>query len=378
MTRFIIIPDSFKGTLSSTQVCDIIEHQIESVFQDAIITKIPVADGGEGSVDAFLKASSGKKIFTDVTGPYHQTIPSFYGMIDDDKTAIIEMASAAGLPLVESKLNPSATTTYGVGELILHAAEQGVEKIILGLGGSATNDAGCGFAAALGVRFLDETGHAFIPVGGTLNRIKSIDISKINPKIKNIEFVTMCDIDNPLYGLDGAAHVFGPQKGADVAMVEMLDDNLIHLAHIVARDIGFDKPTFKGAGAAGGMGYGAKVFLNSKIQMGIETVLDVMGFDALAKNSDYIITGEGKLDAQSLRGKVVIGVANRAKVTNAKVIAVVGDLSGEPSTYLKHGIHHIVVTNHMNLPFDTLKWRAKEDMIHVVSKFLHTLKLNTD
>ncbi len=374
MTRFIIIPDSFKGTLSSIEVCTIIAHQIESIYDGAIVTKIPVADGGEGSVDAFLESGGGKKIVTQVKGPYFDDIPSFYGIIDAGKTAIIEMAAAAGLPLVEDNKNPALTTTYGVGELILHAIDQGVNKIILGLGGSATNDGGCGFAAALGVRFLDESGTPFIPVGGTLTNIKHIDMTQVNPKINQVEFVTMCDIDNPLFGIEGAAYVFSPQKGADDLMVRHLDDNLKHLADIVACDLGFDVPSFKGAGAAGGMGYGTKVFLNSKIQMGIETVLDVMAFDALAATTDYIITGEGQLDTQSLRGKVVIGVANRAKKTKAQVIAVVGNVSGDISEYTQRGIDYIVITNHLNLPFEDLKTRAKEDMIFTVSRFLKELK----
>lgn len=375
MKRFIVVPDSFKGTLSSTEVCDLIETEIKKVFTSSEVVKIPVADGGEGSVDAFLKASDGKKVFVEVTGPYFERVFAFYGLIDHGKTAVIEMAAAAGLPLVGEKKNPALTTTYGVGELILDAISQGVNKVVLGLGGSATNDGGCGFAAALGVSFLNRQGEVFTPTGGTLSEIASVDLSTLNPKVHGIEFITMCDIDNPLYGEEGAAFIFSPQKGAHPEMVKSLDENLRHLAKIVQRDIGFDEADFAGAGAAGGMGYGAKVFLSSKIQMGIETVLDVLDFDRLAKDADVIITGEGQLDAQSLRGKVVFGVAKRARNYPAKVVAVVGDCRGDQERYLKEGLDAIIVTNYQQLSFEQLKPRAKEDLVHTVSAYLYRLSV---
>ncbi len=370
MKTYLIIPDSFKGTLSSIDVCSIIQEEILKVDPQAITKTLPVADGGEGSVDAFLQGLPGKKVFVDVKNPYFETMTSFYGIIDQGKTAVIEMAACAGLPLVEHRKNPALTTTYGVGELILDALNHGVEKIILGLGGSSTNDGGCGCAAALGAKFYNQQKMSFIPTGGTLHMIESIDLSGMDPRLQHIEFITMCDIDNPLYGIEGAAYVFGPQKGANHAMVEYLDANLKHLSLKVKEATGFDDPFFKGAGAAGGMGYGTKVFLHSKIQMGIETVLDVISFDELAKDADVIITGEGKLDRQSLRGKVVIGVARRAKKTKAKVVAVVGSLEGNPKDYTSEGVDHIVITNYENLSFEELKPRAKADMIFTVSQFL--------
>jgi glycerate kinase len=372
--KFVIIPDSFKGTLSSIEVCDIIENEILNVFNDAEIKKIPVADGGEGSVDAFLEGLKGEKVFVEVNDPFFQKMTSFYGLIDQGETAVIEMAACAGLPLVGNKKDPRITTTYGVGELLLHAIEHGVNKVILGIGGSSTNDGGCGFAAALGVKFYDQNHETFIPTGGTLHQIHQIDKSNLDKRLNKIELITMCDIDNPLYGKEGAAYVFGPQKGADPEMVEFLDQGLKHLAKTVHQSLGIDDPYFKGAGAAGGLGYGAKVFANSKIQMGIETVLDAMQFDELAKDADYIITGEGQMDFQSLRGKVAIGVARRAKRTKAKVIAVVGSLKGNKEDYINEGIDDIIVTNYLNLSFDELKPRAKEDMIYTVGLFIGTLK----
>ncbi|MDY0338961.1 MAG: glycerate kinase [Acholeplasmataceae bacterium] len=372
--KFVIIPDSFKGTLSSIEVCDIIENEILNVFNDAEIKKIPVADGGEGSVDAFLEGLKGEKVFVEVNDPFFQKMTSFYGLIDQGETAVIEMAACAGLPLVGNKKDPRITTTYGVGELLLHAIEHGVNKVILGIGGSSTNDGGCGFAAALGVKFYDQNHETFIPTGGTLHQIHQIDKSNLDKRLNQIELITMCDIDNPLYGKEGAAYVFGPQKGADPEMVEFLDQGLKHLAKTVHQSLGIDDPYFKGAGAAGGLGYGAKIFANSKIQMGIETVLDAMQFDELAKDADYIITGEGQMDFQSLRGKVAIGVARRAKRTKAKVIAVVGSLKGNKEDYINEGIDDIIVTNYLNLSFDELKPRAKEDMTYTVGLFIGTLK----
>lgn len=374
MKRFVIIPDSFKGTLSSIQVCDILEKEIRKKFNSVEIKKIPVADGGEGSVDAFLTADGGQKVYAEVSGPYFEKMTSFYGLIDGGKTAVIEMAACAGLPLVEHKKDPSKTTTYGFGELILHAMDQGVNKIILGLGGSATNDGGAGFAAALGVKFFDQHNKVFVPVGGTLSKIHKIDVSKMDQRLKKIDFVTMCDIDNPLFGTEGAAYIFSPQKGADEKMVLFLDQNLKDFAKAVEKELGFSDPHFKGAGAAGGLGYGTKVFLNSKIQMGIETVLDVMHFDTLAKDVDYVITGEGSLDLQSLRGKVVIGVARRAKKLKTKVIAVVGQTLGNQDLYLAEGIDYIVVTNYLKLPFSEVKKRAEIDMVYTFNSFLDQIK----
>ena len=373
MKKFILIPDSFKGTLSSLQVCNIMEQSIRNRFVDAEIVKIPVADGGEGSVEAFLLAVGGQRIEVEVTGPHFEKMKSFYGLIDDGKTAVIEMAACAGLPLVGDRKDPRITTTYGVGELILHAAHQGVQKIILGLGGSATNDAGVGCMAALGIRFLDAQGESFVPVGGTLSKVVTIDASTLHPLIKNIDFVTMCDIDNPLYGTEGAAYIFGPQKGATPEIVRFLDANLKALADTIEHTLGFKEWDFKGAGAAGGMGYGAKVFLNSLIQMGIQTVLDITHFDDLIENADYIFTGEGRLDSQSMRGKVVIGVARRVKKVPAQLVAVVGQVTADPSDLKREGIDHVVVTNYLNLSFEQLKTRADRDMKKVVDEFIQTI-----
>jgi glycerate kinase len=249
---------------------------------------------------------------------------SFYGLVDGGATAVIEMAACAGLPLVENRRDPRRTTTFGVGETMLAAAKSGAKKLVVGLGGSATNDGGCGAAAACGVKFFDSDGRSFVPAGGTLCKIAHIDVSGRDKALDGLEIVTMCDIDNPMYGTTGAAYIFGPQKGADEAMVRELDAGLRSLCGVIKKDLGLDLSQTPGGGAAGAMGAGMIAFFGARLQMGIQTVLDTVGFDALASGADMIFTGEGKLDTQSLRGKVVIGVAQRAKKLGVPVIAVVG------------------------------------------------------
>ena len=267
MKKVILIPDSFKGTMSSKRICSIMEEGIRHYYPTAEIVSIPVADGGEGTVDSFLSAVRGEKVNVRVKGPYMEDIDSFYGLIDEGNTAIVEMAACAGLSLVGKRLHPEKTTTYGVGQLIVHAAQSGCKKIIVGLGGSATNDLGTGAAAAAGVRFLDANGEEFIPIGENLSKIKDIDTSGLYPGLKDIEIITMCDIDNPLYGLSGAAYVFAPQKGADKMMVEYLDKQLRAGSEIIKQKLGMDISDIPGAGSAGGMGGGMMAFFGSKLEM---------------------------------------------------------------------------------------------------------------
>ena len=295
-----------------------------------------LADRGEGSVDAFITALGGSKVTVKVKNPYFEDMDSYYGLINEGKTAVIEMASCAGLPLVEDRKDPRKTTTYGVGQLILAAAESGVEKIIVGLGGSSTNDGGCGAAAAVGVKFYDRDGKEFVPTGGTTADICKIDLSGKAEILNKVEIVTMCDIDNPMYGPTGASHIFGPQKGADEAMVLELDEGIKNLSRAITEAIGKDISEVPGTGAAGAMGAGMIAFFGSRLQMGIQTVLDTVKFDEMISDADYIITGEGKLDSQSLRGKVVIGIAERAKKQDKNVIAVVGG-ADDAGTGYHHG-----------------------------------------
>ena len=324
MRKYVVIPDSFKGCLSSGEICDILAREIRRRDPEARVCALPVADGGEGTVDAFLGALGGEKVAVSCRDPYGRPLTAHYGLFPDGKTAVIEMAAAAGLPLVGEDRRVADATTYGVGQLIAHALKRGAERILLGLGGSATNDGGCGAAAALGVEFLDAEGKAFVPVGGTLRRIAHIRADGLLPTLRQAEVIAMCDIDNPLCGESGAAAVFSPQKGADAATVRMLDEGLAHLAAVIEKDLGRSLLTLPGAGAAGGFGAGSVAFLGARLQMGIEAVLDLTDFDRLAADAYLVITGEGRLDSQSLRGKVVVGVARRARALGVPVVALVG------------------------------------------------------
>lgn len=372
--KFVLIPDSFKGTLSSNEICSVMADKVKEYFPDAVICPIPVADGGEGSVDAFISAVGGRKVYMTVKNPYFEDMESFYGLLTDGRTAVVEMASCAGLPLVEERKDPLRTTTYGVGQLILAAAESGVERIIVGLGGSSTNDGGCGAAAAVGVKFYDKAGKEFIPTGGTTADVARIDLCGRSKALDRVEIITMCDIDNPMYGPTGAAHVFGPQKGADPQMVLALDEGIMNLSAVIRKTIGKDISKVPGTGAAGAMGAGMIAFFSSRLQMGIQTVLDTVGFDSLISDADYIFTGEGKLDSQSLRGKVVIGIAERAKVQKKRVIAVVGDVDdSQIAKAYELGVTAVFTTNRKAQDFSVSRHFSHENLTHTVDNLLRLI-----
>lgn len=375
MQNFILVPDSFKGTLSAIEVCNIMKSSIKNLYKDANIISVPVADGGEGTVDAFLYALGGEKKSVWVSDAFNeQKILAHYAMLKDD-IAVIEMAACAGLPLVKNRLEPDKTTTFGVGELIVDAINSGAKKIILGLGGSATNDGGCGMAAALGVKFKDEQDQEFIPTGGTLSKIYKIDMNNIYPKIKDIEFISMCDVDNPLCGRLGASAVFAPQKGADEDMVKLLDEGLAHLAKIIKRDLHIEVKDIKGAGAAGGLGAGSIAFLQSKLTKGIDVVLDTINFDELVSKADIVFTGEGKFDSQSLHGKVVMGVANRSQKYKTPVIVVTGAIGENIQEAYNKGITAIFSINKEPMEFSKSALKSKENMILTMENILRLLKI---
>ena len=373
MKKVILMPDSFKGTMSSSEICGIMEKAVRAYYPEAEVVPIPVADGGEGSVDAFLAAVGGERVTVPVRGPYMEEMEGYYGLLDGGSTAVIEMAACAGLPLVGENRHAEKTTTYGVGQLMAHAAWRGCKKMIVGLGGSATNDFGAGAAAALGVRFLDEAGEEFVPVGENLARVAKIDMSGLLPALRGIEVITMCDIDNPLCGKNGAAHIFGPQKGADPAMVEYLDGQLSAIARTVGRELGRDVADLPGAGAAGGMGGGMVAFLGSRLQMGIETVLDTVGFDRLVSDADLVLSGEGKIDTQSLRGKVVIGVARRCKKHGVPLVALVGDIGDNIENAYEEGVSAVFSTNRVAVDFSVARTRSKSDMALTVDNLMRFL-----
>ena len=375
MKKFVLIPDSFKGTLSSTEICAIMTDEINKHYSDAQIVSIPVADGGEGSVDCFLTALGGEKVFVDCKGPYFEDLKGFYGIINNGTTAVIEMSAVAGLPLVEDRKNPLLTTTFGVGELILDACKKGVKKIIVGLGGSCTNDFGCGSACACGVKFLDKNGKEFIPTGGTLENIADIDLSERSELLNGVEIVTMCDIDNPPFGTNGASFVFAPQKGADKEMVLRLDDGVKNVCAVVNKVLSKDLSNLSGGGAAGAMGAGMVAFFNSKLLMGIDTVLDTVGFSEIIKDADVIFTGEGKIDSQSLRGKVVIGVARKAKEQGVPVIAVVGGSEGDMSEAYNQGVTAVCAINRLPQDFSISRNYSKENLAFTFDNILRLLKI---
>lgn len=375
MQNFILVPDSFKGTLSAIEVCNIMKSSIKNLYEDANIISVPVADGGEGTVDAFLYALGGEKKSVWVSDAFNeQKILAHYAMLKDD-IAIIEMATCAGLPLVKNRLEPDKTTTFGVGELIIDAINSGAKKIILGLGGSATNDGGCGMAAALGVKFKDEQDQEFIPTGGTLSQIYKIDMNNIYSKIKDVEFISMCDVDNPLCGRLGASAVFALQKGADEDMVKLLDEGLAHLAKIIKRDLHIEVKDIKGAGAAGGLGAGSIAFLQSKLTKGIDVVLDTINFDELVSKADIVFTGEGKFDSQSLHGKVVMGVANRSQKYKTPVIVVTGAIGENIQEAYNKGITAIFSINKEPMEFSKSALKSKENMILTMENILRLLKI---
>ena len=375
MQNFILVPDSFKGTLSAIEVRNIMKSSIKNLYKDANIISVPVADGGEGTVDAFLYALGGEKKSTWVSDAFNeQKILAHYVMLKDD-IAVIEMAACAGLPLVKNRLEPDKTTTFGVGELIIDAINSGAKKIILGLGGSATNDGGCGMAAALGVKFKDEQDQEFIPTGGTLSQIYKIDMNNIYSKIKDVEFISMCDVDNPLCGKLGASAVFAPQKGADEDMVKLLDEGLAHLAKIIKRDLHIEVKDIKGAGAAGGLGAGSIAFLQSKLTKGIDVILDTIKFDELVSKADIVFTGEGKFDSQSLHGKVVMGVANRSQKYKTPVIVVTGAIGENIQEAYNKGITAIFSINKEPMEFSKSALKSKENMILTMENILRLLKI---
>lgn len=331
MKKVLVISDSFKGSLSSLEIVDI-ANELNDDFKNINIHALPVADGGEGSVDCFISALNATKKEIIVNDAYLIPTLTYYARKDD--IAFIELASCCGLPKVSANPNPSLTSTYGVGEQIKDAILNGAKKIIIAIGGSSTNDAGVGAMCALGAKFINKKGESFIPVGGTLNNIKDIDLTELNSLTKDISFIAMCDVKNPLYGKNGAAYIYAPQKGADEKMVKILDDNLKYLSDLLIDKYNIDISSLEGSGAAGGFGGGCKAFLNANLKSGIETVLDLLNFNDLLKEYDYVITGEGRLDSQSLNGKVVSGILNRVKQDNKQMIILAGTISKDSEDYL--------------------------------------------
>ncbi|WP_445492136.1 glycerate kinase family protein [Niallia sp. 03133] len=343
MTKtFLLAPDSFKGSMTAKEVCIAMEAGIKKANPHANCIHVPMADGGEGTVQSLVDATGGIIYALEVTGPLGNKVRAKYGIMGDKKTAVIEMAEASGIQYVnKANKNPMVTTTYGTGELIIECLDKGIKKLIIGIGGSATNDGGTGMAEALGVRFLDEKGELLKRGGGSLGQLKTIDVSNIDPRLKNMKILVACDVTNPLCGETGATRVFGPQKGATFEMIPTLDANLEHYANKVKEQLGMDVKDLPGAGAAGGLGAGLLIFTQATLKKGIDLVVEFSHLRQKMKHADYVITGEGGIDFQTQFGKTPYGVAKVAKEQNIKVIAVAGFIGEGISVLYDKGIDAI-------------------------------------
>lgn len=364
MKKVIIAPDSFKGSLSSFDVCRIISEELEKRYGDIECVSMPVADGGEGTAHTYLYNMGGEKVELRVQNPIGKEITAYYALIDGH-TAVIEMAQASGITLI-NPLEPMRADTFGTGQLILSAIDSGVRNIVIGIGGSATTDGGTGCIRALGGRFLDKRGKEVRRGGAGLSDIETVDLSGMDKRIGECRFAVLCDVNNPLYGEKGAAYVFAPQKGADTECVEQLDRGLRHYSAKVLEATGKDNAQAEGAGAAGGLGFALMTFLNAGMKKGIDNILDMCAFEEKAGSADLIITGEGKMDMQSLLGKVPFSVASRA--SGVRTIAVVGISEIDAQTAKEKGIDEIIETNPTHLPFEEILPRCEEMLREAVNK----------
>lgn len=341
--HIVVAPDSYKGSVSAMGVADAMERGIRKVFPDAVVRKIPIADGGEGTVEPMVAATGGEIRRAEVTGPLGERVEALWGILGGDKTAVIEMAAASGLPLIpKEKLDPRAASSFGTGELILAALDAGLRKIIIGIGGSATNDGGAGMARALGIRFLDGNGHAIPDGGAALAQLATIDMTGIDPRIAETELIVACDVDNPLCGPRGASAVFGPQKGATPPIVAELDGTLAHFACLAREATGRNISEDPGAGAAGGLGAGLMFFTPARLRPGVEIVLEAVGFSDAVRNADFVITGEGRTDFQTAFGKAPVGVAKVAKSFGVPVFCLSGGLGQGANDVLEQGIDAVM------------------------------------
>ncbi|WP_313757673.1 glycerate kinase [Atlantibacter hermannii] len=340
--KIVIAPDSWKESLSALEVATAIEDGFRQIFPDAEVVKIPMADGGEGTVEAMVAATQGRIVTLSVTGPLGEPVEAFYGLSGDEKQAFIEMAAASGLESVPTaRRDPRITTSWGTGELIRHALDAGVRHIIIGLGGSATNDGGAGMVQALGAGLMDAQGEQIAGGGEALSQLERIDTRRLDPRLAECRIEVACDVTNPLTGEEGATAVFGPQKGATPDMVRQLDEALTHYGKIIERDLDKSVLTLKGGGAAGGMGVALYAFCGAELRQGVEIVTEALSLDAAVRHADLVITGEGRIDSQTIHGKVPIGVARVAKRYDIPVIGIAGSLTTDVGVVYDHGLDAI-------------------------------------
>ena len=358
--KLLFASDSFKGTLSSDQTIELLTKAAHDVFGECETGGVPVADGGEGTTEAVVKARNGKMVYVPVHGPLMEPEHGFYGKLSETE-AVLEMAAASGLPMVPmEKRNPLNTTTYGTGELLKAAIDSGFTEIAIAIGGSATNDGGMGFASALGIRFLDKDGNVLEGKGSELSKIRHIDMTGLDPAVKKAHFTVMCDVTNPLCGPDGATYTFGKQKGGTPEILDELEKGMQNYRDVIIREFGINPDEIKGAGAAGGLGAALKVFLGAEMKSGIETVLDLIDFDERIKGVDLVVTGEGRTDWQSCFGKVMQGVGDRSKKQEVPVIALCGGLGKDYEKIFDHGIDSIMTTVDGPMPLQEALDKAEE------------------
>lgn len=371
--KFVFVPDSFKGTLSAVEVCNILDEVRARILPDSSATLIPVADGGEGTLDVLHALKLGEFIEIVAHNSFMESRNSKY-LLSDDGVGYIELADCAGLPEVYDRRNAMLTTTYGVGEQIKDAVSRGAKKLIIAIGGSSTNDGGAGLACALGAKFYDVLGREFIPTGGTLSDIADVDFEPLE-KYRDIDISVMCDVDTVLLGEWGASAIYGPQKGATADQVYLLDEGLKRLNDFFIREYCRDYSTMTGGGAAGGVGAGLSAMLGAKLMPGIDVVLNAVDFDTIVSGSDIVITGEGKLDEQSFLGKVVSGVSKVTRKYSKKLIVIAGLVTDEARLkQSEYGIEKSYATNPNNLPFETVRGRAKEDLYLTAVKAFSDIK----
>ena len=375
--KIVISIDSLKGSLTSIEAANAIKKGILSVDNKSDVVIMPLADGGEGTVEALVQGMNGEEKVISVTGPINEKVNATYGILKETNTAIIEMAQASGLPLVPAELrNPLNTTTYGVGEIIKEAIEKGCRNFIVGIGGSATNDCGVGMLQALGFEFYDENDNLVGLGGKVLNQIKRIKTDNKLKELDECNFKIACDVNNPLYGENGAAYIYGPQKGATKEIVKELDKGLKNFAEVVKKDLGKDIAHIEGAGAAGGLGFGFLGFLNSKLESGIKIILDEIKLEEVVKDADIVITGEGRLDNQTAMGKAPIGVAKLAKKHGAKVIAIAGCTTPDAVKCNEEGIdaYFSIVNKAMTIDEAMKKENATQNMIESTIQIFNLIK----
>lgn len=375
--KIVISIDSLKGSLTSIEAANAIKKGILSVDNKSDVVIMPLADGGEGTVEALVQGMNGEEKVITVTGPINEKVNATYGILKETNTAIIEMAQASGLPLVPAELrNPLNTTTYGVGEIIKEAIEKGCRNFIVGIGGSATNDCGVGMLQALGFEFYDENNNLVGLGGKVLNQIKRINTENKLKELDECNFKIACDVNNPLYGENGAAYIYGPQKGATKEIVKELDRGLKNFAEVVKKDLGKDIAHIEGAGAAGGLGFGFLGFLNSKLESGIKIILDEIKLEEVVKDADLVITGEGRLDNQTAMGKAPIGVAKLAKKHGAKVIAIAGCTTPDAVKCNEEGIdaYFSIVNKVMTIDEAMKKENATQNMIETTIQIFNLIK----